>query len=192
MPDTRPALSRRDALALLASGATATLAGCGSVLGQSGANGTGEPGSPAEHVTVSATSHPYPEFEPQVVHVAAGGTVEWVVETGRHDVTGYHEGTHPPHRAPPDAEPWGSERMSVAGASFEQTFEGPGVYDYVDTQQVCVAHEVAGNVGRVIVGWPDPDGEPAIGEPDRDVPRRVRNAFEAFDEETVPVLETGP
>lgn len=201
MPQARFSSTRREALALLGSAGAATLPGCSDGLGGASsdpavgsrsAEGSGEPGSPASHVTVTATSDPYPKFEPQVVHVAEGGTVEWVVEIGRHDVTGYHRDRHPPHCAPEDAEPWGSERMSVAGATYERTFDRQGVYDYADTQQVCVAHEIAGNVGRVIVGWPDPDEEPAIGEPEGDVPRRVRNAFEFFDEETVPVLEAGP
>lgn len=190
-----PDITRRHALATGATSVAAALAGClgaGALAEDEPPEDAGEPGTPAERVEVTATSDPYPKFEPQIVHVREGGTVEWVVEIGRHDVTGYHRDEHPPHHAPEDAAPWGSERMSTAGASFERTFDEPGVYDYVDTQQVCVAHEIAGNVGRVIVGWPDPDEEPAVEPPDEDLPRRVYNAFELFNEETRPVLEDGP
>jgi len=186
--------TRREALALTGGLASAVVAGC-----LSSADGddeppedAGSPGTPAESVQVTTTSRPYPKFEPQIVHVEAGGTVEWLVETGRHDVTAYHRDQHPPHHTPEGVAPWGSDRMTGAGTTYEHTFETAGVYDYVDTQHVCVAHEVAGNVGRVVVGWPDPDGEPAMVPPDEDLPSRVRNAFQRFNDETRPVLEAGP
>lgn len=125
----------------------------------------GELGTPAEAVTITANSRPYPEFDPQIVHVVPGWTVEWLVETGRHDVTGYHEGSHGPHRTPDGVEPWGSDRLTGVGSEYERAFDTEGVYDYVDTQQVCTSHEVAGNVGRIVVGWPDPADEPAMADP---------------------------
>ncbi|MCQ4332962.1 halocyanin [Natronomonas sp. F2-12] len=198
-------LPRRAVLAATTATATAALAGC---LGGSEGDDpeelpstepdedAGELGTPAESVTVTITSEPWPEFDPQIVHVEVGATVEWLVETGRHDVTGYHENNHPPHRTPDGVEAWDSEYLTGPGSSYERTFEVEGVYDYVDRQQVCISHEVAGNVGRVVVGWPDPDEEPAM-QPlteaeSEEVPERVENAFEQFDERTRPVLEAGP
>jgi plastocyanin len=190
-------LSRRDALAATAGIAVATLAGClGEAADGNGAKppeSAGELGTPAAELTVTISSEPWPEFDPQIVHITPGATIEWLVETGRHDVTGYHEDNHPPHRTPDGVEPWGSEYLTGPGSSYERTFDTEGVYDYVDRQQVCISHEVAGNVGRVVVGWPDPDQEPAM-EPLTDgeaaeLPGQVKNAFELFEKKTRPVLE---
>jgi len=110
-------------------------------------------------------------------------------------VTGYHEDNHPPHRTPEGVDAWESEYLTGPGSTYERSFDVEGVYDYVDRQEVCISHEVAGNVGRIVVGWPDPDTQPAM-EPLTDeqaaAPSQVRNAFELFDEETRPVLEAGP
>ncbi|APW99056.1 halocyanin [Halobiforma lacisalsi AJ5] len=154
----------------------------------------GELGAPAERVTVTINSQPHPEFDPQIVHVVPGGTVEWLVETGRHDVTAYHEDGHGPHRTPNGVETWGSRRLTGVGSSYERTFDQEGVYDYVDTQQVCTSHEIAGNIGRVVVGWPDPDpdAEPAMADPQPGLPSQAARAIELFNEKTRPVLEAGP
>ncbi|WP_049925038.1 cupredoxin domain-containing protein [Halopiger goleimassiliensis] len=191
-------VSRRTVLQASASAVGLALAGCLEDAErrleewQTDGDGTGELGSPTHRITVTANSQPHPEFEPQVVHVVEGGTVEWLVETGRHDVTGYHEDGHGPHRTPDGVDPWGSERLSGVGSSYERTFDQAGVYDYVDTQQVCTSHEVAGNVGRVVVGWPDPDDEPAMADPQPELPTQVVRAIDLFNEETRPVLEDGP
>jgi len=50
---------------------------------------------------------------------------------------------------------------------------------------------VAGNVGRVVVGWPDPDTQPAMDPPPDRLPVRVVRALEMFNERTRPVLESG-
>jgi plastocyanin len=188
-------LTRRDAIRATAGAAGLALAGCVSGFGgesESPPENAGEIGVPAPEFTVKTTSRPFPEFNPQVVHVEPGATVEWVVETGRHDVTGYHDDSHPPHRTPETASPWGSDLLTGPGSTYECTFETAGVYDYVDTQQVCVSHEVAGNVGRVVVGWPDPADEPAMAEPQSELPSQVANAIEQFNEQTRPVLDRGP
>ncbi|WP_411718007.1 plastocyanin/azurin family copper-binding protein [Natronomonas sp.] len=193
--------SRREMIA--AAGATAAVAsgsGCLGIGGQSG-SATPEPpaaalGSPAEGVTVAIRSEPAPEFDPQIVHVEVGATVEWLVETGRHDVTAYHEDVRsfmhqPPDRTPEGVDAWRSDLLDGPGASYARTFDIEGVYDYVDKQEVCVSHEVAGNVGRVIVGWPDPDTQPAMDPPPGELPVRVVRALELFNERTRPVLEAG-
>jgi plastocyanin len=183
-------LSRRDTLRASAGVACAGLAGCldGLVSGDGEPENAGELGVPAGGFDVTITSRPFPEFQPQIVHVEPGATVEWVVETGRHDVTGYTEQAHPPHRAPPECDPWGSEMLPGPGSSYERSFTQEGIYDYVDTQQVCVSHEIAGNVGRVVVGQPDLDAEPAMAEPPEEMPGRVRKALVMFNEETRPAL----
>jgi plastocyanin len=195
-----PQLSRRDALRATAGAAAATLAGCLSLSDALTEEDTPEPepenagelGVPTREATVEVTSRPFPKFKPQVIHVEPGATVEWVVETGRHDVTAYHRDIHPPHRTTAEVEPWGSDLLTGPGSTHEYTFETEGVYDYVDTQQVCVSHEVAGNVGRVVVGWPDSEGEPAMADPQEELPDRVGRAFAQFNERTRPVLDAGP
>ena len=198
--------TRRDALATAAATAAAAVAGCLGIGSEEDDTeelasteptaASGELGSPTDEITVLIRSEPWPEFDPQIIHVEPGATVEWLVETGRHDVTAYHGDTHPPHRTPEGVDAWGSEYLTGPGSSYERTFDVEGVSDYVDRQEVCVSHEVAGNVGRVVVGWPDPDEEPAmepLSEAEREeVPSQVENAFEHFDEETRPVLEAGP
>lgn len=201
--------TRRDALAATAGTAVAALSGClgGGDDPEKAADtadatpaeppaDAGKLGTPAESPTVTITSNPWPEFEPQIVHVEVGATVEWLVETGRHDVTGYHEDNHPPHRTPEGVDAWESEYLTGPGSTYERTFDVEGVYDYADRQTVCISHEVAGNVGRVVVGWPDPDAQPAMDpltdEQAEIAPSQVHNAFEMFNEETRPVLEAGP
>lgn len=192
MTHRRP-LSRRRFLAgsagLVAAG---TLGGC---LG-SGPGSSEDDGGLPDRVEVVMTTTPTPMFDPRLAHVAVGGTVVWKLESGSHDTVAYHPDTYGPQRIPDGAEPWASPKLTGVGETFEHTFDRAGVYDYVDTEAVCISHEVAGNVGRVVVGWPDPDDEPAMQplseEEKADVPSRVQSAFEMFDEETRPVLEAGP
>ncbi|AFK18233.1 halocyanin precursor-like protein [Haloferax mediterranei ATCC 33500] len=136
------------------------------------------------------TSRPTPKFEPRLTHVAVGGTVVWTLESGDHDSTAYHPDTYGPNRIPPDAEPWASETMSAVGETFEWTFDTPGVYDYVDTQAVCTAHEQIGNVGRIVVGNPelDPDAQPALRPPQSELPRIARTRLEELNEQTHSLL----
>ncbi|MFA9518284.1 plastocyanin/azurin family copper-binding protein [Halopenitus sp. H-Gu1] len=180
-------LTRRD---MLRSAVAATAVGLGGCLGVTGTErdsppeDAGELGTPAAEFRITIISEPFPEFEPQIVHVEPGTTVEWFVETGRHDVTAYHRENHPPHRMPEGAEAWESDYLTGPGASYKHTFDREGIYDYVDTQQVCVSHEVAGNVGRVVVGWPDLETQPAMAAPSEELPSQVANAIELFNEET--------
>jgi plastocyanin len=201
MISTRIECSRRTVLSAAGAAIGAvSVSGClGPIADESDSDGsaqTGVLGAPADEITVTIRSDPAPEFDPQIVHVEVGAPVEWLVETGRHDVTSYHEDIRSfmhqaPHRTPDGVGAWRSDVLNGPGASYNRTFDIEGVYDYVDKQQVCVSHEVAGNVGRVVVGWPDPAEEPAMDPPPEDLPDRVVNALKLFNAETRPVLETG-
>lgn len=136
------------------------------------------------------TSRPTPKFEPRLAHVAVGGTVVWTHRSGDHDTTAYHEETYGPNRIPPDAEPWASETLNAVGENFEQTFDTPGVYDYVDTQAVCTAHEQIGNVGSIVVGWPeyDPEQQPGLQPPQEELPSIARSRLEELNEQARSLL----
>ena len=144
---------------------------------------SGKLGNPASATEVDVTTRPMPAFEPEIVHVDPGATVTWTVVDGRHDVTAYHPDTYGHRRIPEGAEPWASQLLTP-GQTFTHTFEAEGVYDYVDTRTVCTTHEVVGAIGRVVVGWPDLTGEPALADPPADVPSMAARKLESFNEET--------
>lgn len=184
MIDARP-LSRRQFLAA-GGGAlvTGTLSGC---LGSSSVT---DVSALPSRVEVGMTSRPTPKFEPRLTHVAVGGTVVWVHESGDHDTTAYHPDTYGPNRTPPDADPWASETLSAVGETFERTFDTPGVYDYVDTQSVCTAHEQIGNVGTIVVGRPkpEPEAQPALRPPQSELPSVAQSRLEDLNEQTRSLL----
>jgi hypothetical protein len=73
-----------------------------------------------------------------------------VNEANVHTSTAYHP-ANDGHalRIPEAAEPWDSGYLIEPGDYFEVTLTVPGVYDYF-----CAPHEMAGMVGRIIVGQP--------------------------------------
>lgn len=87
-------------------------------------------------------------FRPRGLRIQRGQTVRWVnQEAGNvHTVTAYHPDNGQPLRIPDQAKAWDSGYL-MPGASFEITFDTPGVYDYF-----CIPHEHAGMVGRIVVG----------------------------------------
>jgi plastocyanin len=96
------------------------------------------------------------DFDPIGLRVAPGTTVRWVVEANVHTATTYHPANDGhPLRIPQRAEPWDSGYLVEPGEAFEVTLTAEGVYDYF-----CAPHEVAGMVGRIIVGRP---GGPGTG-----------------------------
>ena len=93
-------------------------------------------------------------FDPAGIHIAPGDTVRWVQVSGFHSITAYHPRNDDHElRIPESAEPWDSDILLAQypkqGATFERVFTVQGVYDYF-----CKPHEMAGMVGRVVVGEP--------------------------------------
>jgi plastocyanin len=110
------------------------------------------------------------DFDPIGLRVAPGTTVRWVVEANVHTATTYHPANDGhPLRIPQRAEPWDSGYLVEPGEAFEVTLTAEGVYDYF-----CAPHEVAGMVGRIIVGRL---GGPGTGPPGEDVPPAAQVAF---------------
>ncbi|MCR4333370.1 MAG: plastocyanin/azurin family copper-binding protein [Sulfuricaulis sp.] len=121
-------------------------------------------------------------FDPAGVHIAPGDTLRWVQISGFHSITAYHpsNGNHE-LRIPASAQPWDSDILLAdypkPGASFERVFTVPGVYDYF-----CKPHEMAGMVGRIVVGDPGdgPATKPFGYAPDahwKPVPEAARKVF---------------
>lgn len=94
-------------------------------------------------------------FLPRGLAVAAGTTIRWVNRDpgNSHTSTAYSpEILDRQRRIPRDAQPWDSGFL-LPGESFETTLTVPGVYDYY-----CQPHEMAGMVGRIVVGRPGDPG----------------------------------
>lgn len=84
------------------------------------------------------------------------GTVLHFVNSDRgnsHTTTAYHPDIYDrARRIPALATPWDSDFL-LPDESFEVTLTVPGVYDYY-----CIPHEMAGMVGRIVVGQPGDAG----------------------------------
>lgn len=126
-------------------------------------------------------------FDPSGLHIAPGDTVRWVQMSGYHSITAYapvndnHE-----LRIPAAAKPWDSDILlghyPKSGSTFEHVFTVEGVYDYY-----CKPHEMAGMVGRIVVGQPGdgPGTKPfdyAPGEHWKAVPEAAQKRFPAIAE----------
>ncbi|MGH6946078.1 MAG: plastocyanin/azurin family copper-binding protein [Kiloniellales bacterium] len=93
-------------------------------------------------------------FDPVGLLVQPGTTVRWIVEADVHTTTAYHPNNEAHSlRIPEGAEPWNSDYLVNPGDSFEVTLSAEGVYDYF-----CAPHELAGMVGRIVVGRPTGPG----------------------------------
>lgn len=118
----------------------------------------------SEIFMVTAGSDYY--FDPIGLFVEQGETVTWTIESDSHSSTAYAQGNGAAEvtRIPEGAGEWNSGIMTEQGATFEQTFDVPGTYDYF-----CTPHKQLGMVGRLVVGEP---GGPAEGNqpPDGAVP----------------------
>jgi plastocyanin len=138
-------------------------------------HGGGLPEEPAASATVSmvTTEDGAQHFEPHVVWVEQGATVTWELESGTHTATAYAAANDLPQRIPDGGAAFDSGVVSEAGATFEQTFETPGVYDYV-----CTPHRTVGMIGTVVVGEPDAHGQPGLEEPASDLQEKERHKLE--------------
>jgi plastocyanin len=110
--------------------------------------------------------------DPVGIHVEPGTTIRFVNRTGMHSATAYHPDNGFPHRIPPQAQSWDTGLMTRRNESFEVTLTVEGVYDYL-----CILHEAAGHVGRIVVG----DPQAFLPPDDRDLPASVRNALPSVD-----------
>lgn len=87
-------------------------------------------------------------FDPVGLLIQPGTTVRWIVDADVHTATAYHPSNDShPLRIPKEAKPWNSGYLVKPGDSFEHTLTVEGVYDYF-----CAPHELAGMVGRIVVG----------------------------------------
>ncbi|WP_440998090.1 plastocyanin/azurin family copper-binding protein [Arhodomonas sp. SL1] len=102
-------------------------------------------------------------FTPTGLAVSPGDTVRFVnADTGNsHTATAYHPGLFGrPRRIPAQASAFHSDYL-LPGADYAVTLIARGVYDYY-----CVPHELAGMVGRIVVGAPgEPGWQPAAPVP---------------------------
>lgn len=87
-------------------------------------------------VTVVVGGNPDMAFDPVAVRVDAGTTVRWEWAGGGSV-----------HNVAADDGRFESEYSSEAGATYERTFDAPGVVKYQ-----CVPHAYAGMKGVVVVG----------------------------------------
>ena len=115
------------------------------------------PASAAAPVEIRMMSDPLGTkvwFDPIGIRIEPGQTVRWIVHANVHTTTAYHpKNDHHSLRIPEQAEPWDSRFLVNPGSHFEVTLTVPGVYDYF-----CAPHEVAGMVGRIVVGRPTGPG----------------------------------
>lgn len=113
-------------------------------------------------------------FVPRGLAVDPGTVLRFVNRDkgNSHTATAYHpEIFGRMRRIPAKAAHWNSDFL-LPGDGFEVTLTVPGVYDYY-----CIPHEMAGMVGRIVVGTPDdPAWEGAAG-PSDDVSLAVLDAF---------------
>ena len=94
-------------------------------------------------------------FSPQGLAIASGTTLRFINQDAgnSHTATTYHSTIlDRARRIPEKAKPWDSGFL-LPGQSFAVTLTVPGVYDYY-----CQPHEMAGMVGRIVVGHPDDAG----------------------------------
>lgn len=122
-------------------------------------------------------------FDPVGVLLQPGQIVRWICDANVHTATAYSP-KNDDHslRIPQQAQPWDSGFL-LPGQHFDVTLTVEGVYDYY-----CMPHEMAGMVGRLIVGHPaGPGTRPldyfkAEGKHWKPVPEAAQNAFPSVEE----------
>jgi plastocyanin len=127
-------------------------------------------------------------FDPVGVRIEPGQTVRWIMASpgNPHTTTAYHpRNANHSLRIPEAAEPWDSGFLVQPGDRFQVTLTVEGVHDYF-----CLPHEIAGMVGRIVVGRPGGPGTQPFdyfaGRPDttdwQSVPEAARKVFPPVEE----------
>jgi plastocyanin len=125
-------------------------------------------------------------FDPIGVLIEPGRTVRWVNEANVHTSTAYHpENDGHALRIPEAAAPWDSGYLVEPGDRFEVILTVPGVYDYF-----CAPHEIAGMVGRIIVGEPSGPGTLPFDYFEADPAARYWRAVPQAAQAAFPPIET--
>jgi plastocyanin len=109
-------------------------------------------------------------FQPDLLAVETGTTVEFVGESGSHTVTAYHTDNDRQHRVPD-----GTEAFDIPmeeGGRETLTFETAGVYDYH-----CKPHEGVGMVGSLLVGDAEADANGLAAPDESDLPEAAVEAI---------------
>lgn len=112
-------------------------------------------------------------FAPPGLAVAPGTRLRWINRDpgNSHTATAYHPDNGRALRVPPAAAAWDSGLL-LPGEGFETVLTAPGVYDYF-----CQPHEMAGMVGRIVVGAPDAPGWQDAPPSSDDLPDMAAAAF---------------
>lgn len=121
------------------------LIGCFAVIGETFAGITENQDADTVKVEVKGTDS-NARFEPAVVEVKPGDTIQFVVSEGLHTVSAYHPDNRRPLRIPETAESFDSGLLK-AGDTWFLKIEAEGVYDYF-----CLPHERLGHAGRILSG----------------------------------------
>lgn len=103
----------------------------------------------------------FPEwfFEPTGLYIEPGDTVQFTLASHFHTITAYHPQMGYERRVPENVGPISSPVL-WEGSYFLYTFEKSGVYDLL-----CLPHEWAGMVIRVVVGEATGPGAEPVPEP---------------------------
>lgn len=160
-------MHRRTALKLLTSstiGGIATLSGCTRLNSSNSSPVTNTP--EATNTVQMVTRNQESFFDPIGLFVEPGETITFVMKSGNHSATAYHERYSLAEKTqiPKNAKPFDSGVITKEGKTFTHTFQSKGTYDYY-----CTPHKPLGMVARIVVGEP---GGPAEGSmpPDGSVP----------------------
>jgi len=113
-------------------------------------------------------------FTPVGVLIRPGQTVRWTNRdtTNAHTATAYHPDNYHRERRMPRAAPAWDSGYLLPGDSFTVVFTVPGIYDYY-----CLPHEMAGMVGRIVVGMPSLAGGDWNPDQQSDMPDAAFNAL---------------
>jgi plastocyanin len=177
----------RRATTAAATASLASLAGCSGLLAEESAQST-----PVDYTlpdaTPSAEVRMGPQgsnrYEPAIVRVEEGGTVTWTNVSRNHSATAYAPVHDYPRRIPEGGEAWDTGVLLGSDKAASHTFETPGVYDYY-----CTPHEPLGMVGTVVVGDPDPSGQPGLKSPDDGRSDRTASKLETLNAKVRSALE---